>query len=327
MSTASILVAVDGTHCRRSDGSAIADIAQRATDAGNHVFYVPGVGTSKGFRLRGAIAGREFGPRIRNTYVALTLLCNEIGGEVALYFIGYSRGGALALSLANLIRDCGIPQNPASELFGKEAMVVYGRREGYAGVRQAEFMEKWSCTLPPIRFMGLFDPVGSLSLPLPNRPARLLTGHHRFDLPSNVERYFSLLSIHENRRLFKPVLQTGLYAVPVTQCWTTGTHADIGGTTSPRLGAVARNEMARQITRAGMTIQMVGEEDPCAPIFTDARHMGVRPETRPVGVGRGTGECVHPSVQARLEAGLSDDLLRAALSLPVLETSEGPARD
>jgi uncharacterized protein (DUF2235 family) len=159
-------------------------------------FYEPGVGTKLGFfgKLSGGAFGIGGDSRVDRLY---RNVCHTwVHGDREIEIIGFSRGAALALDLANT-------------LFRK-------------GIRHPESSEKVAAE-PPIRFMGLWDTVGSFGLTLgPFQKVNL--GHH-LGLPKSVLHCFHALALDERRTNFAPT-RLGDRAYEV---WFRGNHSDVGG--------------------------------------------------------------------------------------------------
>ena len=85
-------------------------VALEVAPVGSHglrqrVFYIRGVGTTKGQRLRGGMFGVGLSRNVKDAYRAV-VEAYEPGDE--LFFFGFSRGAYTARSTVGLIRNCGI---------------------------------------------------------------------------------------------------------------------------------------------------------------------------------------------------------------------------
>ena len=163
----------------------------------------------------------------------------EPGDE--LYLFGFSRGAYTARSLAGLIRNCGILKNNDLRLID-EAYEIYRDRKNTSfdpnGSLAKQFREKNSHPLERIKFIGVWDTVGSLGI-----PARGLQWynkkHYQFHdttLSSLIENAYHALAIDEHRSNFKPTLWTksnkivaGDLPQTMEQTWFTGVHSNVGG--------------------------------------------------------------------------------------------------
>jgi uncharacterized protein (DUF2235 family) len=127
------------------------------------VSYMPGVGTRGDWFS--TITARGMDEIVREAYVNLASNCQR-GDQI--YIFGYSRGGATALALTEMISQIGLLW--ADNLDDLHAVWEYylGRR-GRKIFTDAERRELWEHHVkgkvregenePEIRFLGLFDPV------------------------------------------------------------------------------------------------------------------------------------------------------------------------
>lgn len=181
--------------------------------------YTAGVGTRFGFL--GRIAGGVFGAggfgRVGGAYDHLKE--NHTPGD-PIDVIGFSRGAALALDFVNKVVDKSKdPGNPP----------------------------------PTIRFVGLFDVVGSFGLPfdLGPIPTHDINIGHNLSLPKkHVKHCFHALALDECRETFNPTRVPGAYEV-----WFRGCHSDIGGGNgNTKLSFIALRWMLRKAMAAGVPI-------------------------------------------------------------------------
>ncbi|GGI23595.1 DUF2235 domain-containing protein [Pedobacter mendelii] len=201
--------------------------------------YIEGVGTS-GSRFRQILdgaTGRGLDHNILSAYKFL--VWNYIKGD-EIYLFGFSRGAYTARSVAGLIRNCGIIRNDDLGLIN-EAYHHYRNRKdpGWApnGKNATDFRKKYS-TESIIKFIGVWDTVGSLGIPL--SIFRIFNSNkykfHDTTLSSFVDYAYHGLAIDERRKSFKPTLwNESRYAssrkVPqiMEQRWFTGVHSSVGG--------------------------------------------------------------------------------------------------
>lgn len=199
------------------------------------VFYHPGVGTRRWERLRGGIFGFGLSRNIRDTY--RFLMQNFDPGD-ELYFIGFSRGAFTARSTAGLVRNCGILRRESAERVD-EAYRLYRNRSNTthpSSVAATLFRRTYSHETP-IRFIGVWDTVGALGIPLTGSPlVNLVNRRDRFhdtDLSDSVAAAFQALAIDEQRNAFRPTLWRTHPGAPrgqiVEQVWFAGVHSDVGG--------------------------------------------------------------------------------------------------
>ena len=198
------------------------------------VYYQSGVGTHGWDRLPGGAFGVGLS---RNVLAAYHFLIETYEPGDELYLFGYSRGAFTARSLAGLIRNCGILRRDTASRV-KDAWLLYRNRlEEPAGTASALFRRAYAHETR-IRFIGAWDTVGSLGIPVTWRlPVVSLINRrwtfHDTELSSWVDGAFQAIAIDERRRPFEPTLwhqQSGAGTTQeLKQVWFAGTHGDIGG--------------------------------------------------------------------------------------------------
>lgn len=217
-------------------------VAKQAEDGTQQVkVYDTGVGSSYGWRdkLLGGTMGKGLDRKIMDMY-AFLMLSYEPGDE--LYFFGFSRGAYTARSLAGFIRNCGILKPQYLHLLEK-AFELYRDRNAFTAPDSdlmILFRKNYSFEdVTPIHFIGVWDTVGSLGLPLTFFRMYNMEKYQFHDetLSSTVKNAYHALSIDDRRKLFKPTLwetskkiTTG--QAPMQNCeqrWFTGVHCNVGG--------------------------------------------------------------------------------------------------
>jgi uncharacterized protein (DUF2235 family) len=206
-------------------------LALATKDAGGteqRIFYHLGVGTRRRQRFRGGVFGLDVLRAVRDTY-AFLVENYEPGDE--LYFFGFSRGAFTARSTAGFVRNCGIVRRENAGLID-QAFSLYRSRSSSKSPKslEATFFRRSYSYEPRIRFIGVWDTVGALGVPLTksalvdviNRRSRF----HDTSLSSKVDAAFQALAIDEKRGPFRPALREG---VPenqrVEQVWFTGVQS------------------------------------------------------------------------------------------------------
>ncbi|MEQ9336770.1 MAG: DUF2235 domain-containing protein [Miltoncostaeaceae bacterium] len=197
--------------------------------------YVEGVGTGRLQRIRGGAFGFGLSERVKRAYAEIVDLY-EPGDE--LWLFGFSRGAFTARSAAGLLRTVGIlrPEH-AGRL--DEAYDIYREpsEDGADSARARVFREAYSIRPQGIRFVGVFDTVGALGVPVSRwNPLRLLNRRWEFHdttLSSTVADARHALAIDERRGPFRPTLwddspRSG-GGQRVEQAWFAGVHSDVGG--------------------------------------------------------------------------------------------------
>jgi uncharacterized protein (DUF2235 family) len=196
-------------------------------------FYDAGVGTNRWERIRGGAFGFGLSRNVREAYRFLVQNF-EPGDE--LYFFGFSRGAFTVRSTAGFVRNSGILRREHADRVD-EAYRLYRRRKSHhpRSVEATLFRRSYSHDTR-IRFIGVWDTVGSLGVPIDWRLTNLLNRRWRFhdtDLSTKVDAAFQALALDEKRRPFRPTLWKQQADAPkdqqIEQVWFTGVHSDVGG--------------------------------------------------------------------------------------------------
>jgi uncharacterized protein (DUF2235 family) len=256
------------------------------------VKYFPGVGTSGSLlnRILKGITGSELDGKIIEAYKFIVE--NYQPGD-QLYFFGFSRGSYTARSLAGLIRNSGIVRdikdiNEAFEHYRDRSPVSHPDSETSIALRKrlshgpgdnffAEEPEGSEGTdtgrieakgdkheianalsndyVTRIKFLGIWDTVGSLGIPLPWWRKGNLERYkfHDITLSSTIDHAYHGMAIDERRKVFTPCIweksvhkesdplvkrnaaNTGEHKHKygtnkhVQQMWFSGVHANVGG--------------------------------------------------------------------------------------------------
>lgn len=228
-----------------------------ATDpAGNDqvCLYVKGVGVAPGIKhLLGGAFGLGLSDNVKQGYQWLSENWRQ-GDEIWLF--GFSRGAYTARSLGGLIRKCGLVMPGSDGHVAKGAVneaYAYYRNDEKPGVLvdgvdpTRTWRTKNHAREVTIRFIGVWDTVGSLGIPgvaswFPF--ARSRYAFHDTDLSKIVQYAYQALALDEHRADFKPTKwtrpETSLAPgephtvwkpeqIEVEQRWFVGAHSDIGG--------------------------------------------------------------------------------------------------
>ncbi len=297
--------------------SNVVKMARAITPTGPHgivqtVFYDSGLGTGFGLdRLTGGAFGQGISRNIQDGY---RFLMNNYEDGVEIYFFGFSRGAYTVRSIGGLIRNCGLLQKIHAERI-PEAYDLYRKRDRGPDTQEARhFRESFSREVG-IHFMGVWDTVGALGIPV--RGLRFLTKHlhefHDVKLSRYVDHAFHAIAIDERRKPFKPTLwetQTTTDQV-VEQVWFTGVHTNIGG------------GYADSCLSDCAFMWMKGKAEQCGLVF-DNRYIAsninprrdgrlrnskrglyrlTRDHIRPIGHGRSSEESIHHCALIRYNDG------------------------
>lgn len=212
------------------------------------VYYSQGVGTKRGETARGGITGWGVDDEIIEAYTWL-IQNFEDGDEI--FIFGFSRGAYTARSLSGLICKCGILKLGAP--LSIEQLYARFRIYEAATIRtliadglppapsiEEQWLVKYSRPTK-VKFVGVWDTVGSLGNPLTSLAGRIrkykfLDTHLRLD----NEYAFHALALDEHRENFEPTFWTRTDKVghegaaeraidKVEQRWFVGAHANVGG--------------------------------------------------------------------------------------------------
>lgn len=203
--------------------------------------YDQGVGT--GYTLKDKIIGGATGAgidkNIKDMYTFFVLNYN-VGDEI--YLFGFSRGAYTARSLAGFIRTCGILKPEYVHLVEK-AYDLYRDRNSYStpdSDLMIAFRRNYAYeNITRIKFIGVWDTVGSLGIPLSSFKMRNLNRYkfHDVTLSSTIDNAYHALAIDERRALFSPTLweksrtvkEDESHPQKMEQRWFAGCHSNIGG--------------------------------------------------------------------------------------------------
>jgi uncharacterized protein (DUF2235 family) len=202
-------------------------------------YYDEGIGAEGNLltRVFNGATGKGIDDNIKDVYKFL-VWNYEPGDEI--YIFGFSRGAYTARSLAGLISNSGILKNNDLTLI-EEAYSLYRKRSELTGPDSnlaTIFKEKNSYTVSNIKFIGVWDTVGALGLPLNmfQFMNKKKYAFHDTTLSSIVDFAFHALAIDEKRKNFSPTLWTrskdlGKRTTPqvMEQKWFAGVHSNIGG--------------------------------------------------------------------------------------------------
>jgi uncharacterized protein (DUF2235 family) len=189
--------------------------------------YLQGVGTR--FSVIGRLIGGAFGAgakwRIRRMY---RHLCERYhGGDTDIDIIGFSRGAATAVHFANIVADRGIPppDGPRHLAWHYDTLFGWSWRMLKTSPRRDEQ------PAPPIRFLGLFDTVASIGIPIGRLRNRATKRWRVTTIPRNVLHDFHAMALDEVRATFALIRPARVDKDPDRhyEMWFRGVHSNIGG--------------------------------------------------------------------------------------------------
>lgn len=275
------------------------------------VFYDWGIGSYYD-RVGGGMTGKGIVKNIMDGY--RYIVQNYTPGD-EIYLIGFSRGAYTVRSLCGLINNCGILKRPDAELI--EAAFKHYKKPGAKYHPEADASKKFRSDHAHrsrrIRFVGAFDTVGALGIPISF--LGFLDREDEFydtKIGPNVEIARHAMAIDEMRSDFEPTIWQPRPSMSLEQVWFCGAHGDIGGGNKPdRDGGVLSDIPLRWIMdeakAAGLTTEryLRGElsDKPTARIHESRKHIyRSRPRhRRPIDHGKGE-VLIHQSVKVRYDA-------------------------
>lgn len=202
-------------------------------------FYQKGVGTDG---LVSQVLGGAFGYGLSsNVKRAYRLLSDNFDPGDEIFLFGFSRGAYTARSLAGLIRNCGVLRREHSPRVSNAYHLYRKRGDGaHPNSKIAiDFRRKYSHE-SRVKFIGVWDTVGSLGIPLSWRNpfpcvVHMLSKHWQFHdvtLSSYVDNAFHALAIDEVRKSFTPTIweqdEKDVHQT-LEQQWFPGVHSNVGG--------------------------------------------------------------------------------------------------
>ncbi len=319
----------DGTWNTPSDKTNVYKLYKLVNDidpAHQQAEYILGVGTEDAGglisffkRFKGGAFGDGLSDNIKKGYRWLSERYHD-GDEIFLF--GFSRGAYTARSLAGMIRNCGILRTEHLDQVD-EAYALYRDRLSPDVAEEAEFRSCFSREAP-VAFVGVWDTVGSLGIPVDGLSLPGFKEHYKFhdtELSNNVKAAYHALAANEYRSAYGPTLwtrsATGSHVrppeAPVEQRWFLGAHSNVGGGyVNDTLCNIPCRWIQRMAQKHGLTFFSdwpVGANDgKTAPRDSYTEFVTEHPETkvfmkrqpRTVGLPASLNETSDPSLVARL---------------------------
>ncbi|BDA61984.1 DUF2235 domain-containing protein [Shewanella xiamenensis] len=196
------------------------------------VFYDWGVGSYYDEMIGGA-TGRGLHKNIMDGY--RYIVQNYSPGD-EIYLFGFSRGAYTVRCLCGLINNCGILKRPDARLI-QQAFDHYKKSsEPFApsGDKSVEFRQKHSHESREIKFVGVWDTVGAMGIPISF--LGLFEDKDEFydtKIGRNVRVARHALAIDEHRSDFEPTIWQLRDNMDMQQVWFAGAHSNIGGSYQP----------------------------------------------------------------------------------------------
>ncbi len=269
------------------------------------VFYDWGVGTKGGAdTVKGGAFGKGIDKNIRDAY--RFLIHNYSPGD-QLFFFGFSRGAYTVRSLVGLIRNCGLLKKSHAHLIPR-AYKMYRSRSKPDVASAHRFRRAYSRTLK-VKFLGVWDTVGALGIPLGifGRRNERKYSFHDTRISAIVEHAYHALAIDEKRKPFAPTIwKTKPGRKNSGQAWFAGVHSDVGGGyPDTGLSYKAFLWMVEKAVACGLSVdktyakslKMKNSPEKLHNSYTFV-YRALGKYIRPIGVTN-SDESVHPSALAR----------------------------
>lgn len=227
------------------------------------IFYDWGVG-SDGQKLAGGLSGAGIDKNIMDCY--RFIVHNYDAGDSSspgdrIFLFGFSRGAYTVRSLGGFIRNCGLLRREHAERI-PEAYNLYRKRTKNSHPDSPEalaFRASYAVAdRTSIEFLGAWDTVGSLGVPVPfwgtlNESKYLF---HDTEPSSIIRCARHAVSIDENREDYLPTLWNEKPGLDLKQMWFAGVHSDVGGAYPARgLGDVACQWMLKEAVARGLAAE------------------------------------------------------------------------
>jgi uncharacterized protein (DUF2235 family) len=254
------------------------------------LYYQPGVGTRRFERIRGGAFGLGLSRNVRDCY---RFLVESYRPGDELYFFGFSRGAFTARSTVGLVRNAGILRPEHVDRLG-DAYSLYRSRASRThprGIEARIFRRMYSQEEIPIHFVGVWDTVGSLGIPIDGVRlpfAQWYWGFHDTELSSHVRFAYQALAIDEQRGPFRPTLwkqQADATEQTLEQVWFAGVHCDVGGGyRDPALAEIPLLWLVERARECGLVFDPDHFQTPASAPEPERRVLGE--ETAPDALGQ-----------------------------------------
>ncbi|MEA2109028.1 MAG: DUF2235 domain-containing protein [Pseudomonadota bacterium] len=210
MGNKKIIICCDGTwnNPEQKEVTNVVKVARALRPAGGDgvtqvVFYDWGVGSEGGI---GKLTGGAFGEGIdKNIQDAYRFLVHNYEDSDEISFFGLSRGAYTARSTVGMIRNIGVLRKEFAGLIPR-AYRMYRSKAGPDVAAARRFRKNYSREVR-IKFIGVWDTVGALGIPL--KVVRELLTHGKYDfhdtrLSRSVDNAAHAVAVDEKRVDFNP---------------------------------------------------------------------------------------------------------------------------
>jgi len=223
------------------------------------VFYDWGIGSYHDSAIAG-ITGKGLHKNIMDDY--RYIVQNYSPGD-EIYLFGFSRGSYTVRALSGLINNCGILKRVDAALIQQAFNHYKKSSEAYSpsGTKSLEFRTKHSHKSRKIKFVGIWDTVGAMGIPISF--LGLFEDKDEFydaKIGKNVSIARHALAIDEHRKDFEPTIWNSDKHLDLQQVWFSGAHSNIGGSYKPDkdgslLSDIALSWMSIEAEKAGLNIE------------------------------------------------------------------------
>lgn len=268
-----IVICFDGTWNRPADEALTANdsvetnvcrfyesVKDQGVDGTKQVkWYDEGVGTKWYDRFIGGAIGAGLELNIVQGYEFLAKQY-EAGDDV--YVLGFSRGAYTARSLVGMIRNCGLILPKHLPLRVAMAYGIYRTRGDSVDSFTAKLFRSAFSREIKIKFIGVWDTVGALGIPLDVLKDVNMKFYefHDTKLSNIVENAYHAVAIDEHRQDYIATLWNPDTAPQQTleQRWFIGAHCDVGGGYNDRrLSDMTLNWMQQKASALGLAVDAV----------------------------------------------------------------------
>jgi len=271
------------------------------------VYYQEGLGQGAASGI-GRLRAAAFGDGIDREIQALYrfLVHNYCEGD-ELFLFGFSRGAYAVRSCIGLLRNAWLLRREYAALIPR-AYHVY-RTKWHADADNARRFREPHAREVRVRFLGVWDTVGALGIPVDLLPGLDSERYafHDTTISRIIDNACQALAIDERRKAFAPTIwQTRAGRSRTEQAWFSGGHSDVGGGQHQAgLSHISLRWMAEQAERCGLAIDhrlldtitsSNAEEVVHNSIALPMRALGTA--ERPIGQ-RNSDETLHPSAEQR----------------------------
>ena len=167
---------------------------------------------------------------LKNIIQAYRFIVHNYQKNDEIFLFGFSRGAYTVRSLSGFIEKNWFDTKRPRFFLRFQGYKIYQNNVNKSSYE--EFRKKHNCRKVRIKFIGVFDTVGALGIPIKwiNNLLFKKYGFHDVELEENVENAFQALAIDERRKPFKPsIWKSARQGQNLQQAWFAGVHTNIGG--------------------------------------------------------------------------------------------------